>query len=128
MPVRFEYSPLQSDLGIMTLEGDWNWMDYEPAYKAFLDFAESVSSPVYLILDTTRSGRLPANVLSLGSSTTRRLPEDMALIVIAGQSAFVRAVADLFLRVNRWVKVEIKMTATLEEALELARNHRTTQH
>ncbi|MDX1994100.1 MAG: hypothetical protein SF029_17065 [bacterium] len=128
MPVRFEPSSQQPDLGIMTLEGDWNWMDYEPAYKAFLDFAESMSTPVYLILDTTTSGRLPANVLSLGSSTTRRLPEDMALIVIAGQSTFVRAVADLFLRVNRWVKVEIKMTATLEEALDITQNHRATHH
>ncbi|MBC7870134.1 MAG: hypothetical protein H7Y09_04795 [Chitinophagaceae bacterium] len=126
MPVTYTQDIKQKDVVFMKYEGNWTVAEYEQAYNEMLDYAAKSGHEIYLISDFMESGSVPPNILSLASRTTRKLPENIALIVVINSSRFVNTLIDIAGKLNRDLGKKTIGVRSLEEAYTEVERHKNS--
>lgn len=123
MPISVQWTDTTECCVVVTYEGHWSWAEFQTAAQATNDLVNSVEHSVVIIENTLAGGILPpGNIIANGKNAITSFPENTGLIIVVVNSSLIRTflsiVANMDPRGRRGI---IKTVATLEQALEMAR-------
>jgi hypothetical protein len=78
--------------------------------------AEDIGYAVGVIFDTQATGSLPSGILTSTRTLVEKMSPEIAIIVVATRNRFLRAMHQVFSRVNRSLAEKFQLAGTVEEA------------
>lgn len=120
MAVRAIWDDDSKSILTVELAGNWTWNE---ATKTFTEVARMIRSaapqPVCILLDFTRSSKVPVGALFHARRFTKELPENWEFTVMVGGGALVQSIWDVFFRLNPILGGRYRSARTLEEGRDL---------
>lgn len=116
MPVNISWGNEAKTYVLFEFVGDWTWEEYYQTRKTGIEYADSVPHIVNMIIDYSASKMFPRNMLSHFGSSMDRNPKSFDVAVIVTQSAFVMALVNTLVRLNKNAK--FRVARTREEAIK----------
>lgn len=114
MPVRISWGNEAKTYVIFEFVGDWTWDEYYETRKVGIEYADSVPHTVNMIIEYTNSRMFPRNMLSHFGSSMDHNPKTFDIAIIVSQAAFVNALVNTMVRLNK--KAKFRVAKTREEA------------
>jgi hypothetical protein len=99
MTITVQWDNAEKSIVRYIYEGPWTLNDFNTAYLQARELMDTVDHKVHLIIDVTKSGLLPSNVLARSQSVARRHHPNEGSVVIVGASTFIRSLLEIYQRV-----------------------------
>ena len=116
MPVRISWGNETKTYVLFEFIGEWTWDEYYQTRKTGIEYADSVPHTVNMIIEYTQSRMFPRNMLSHFGSSMERNPKTFDVAVIVTQMAFVVALVNTLVRLNK--KAKFRVARSREEAIK----------
>ncbi|MCA0458026.1 MAG: hypothetical protein LCI00_28930 [Chloroflexi bacterium] len=122
MPISVKWFDDSHTCVVVTYQGRWSWAEFQTAVDETNQLLNTVEHKVAIIEDTAMGGMLPpGNIVANGRNAIASFPKNISLIIVVLNSSLIRTFLTIIASMNPGGHGSIiKITATLEEALDMA--------
>jgi hypothetical protein len=108
----------------MDFRGKWTWGEFQTARQQVRMLMESVSTPVYFIVDFSGGFPPPPDTLRIVYRSMLDRPRNASTTVIVSQSSFVETLYDIFGKAFPTLSERLRLARSIEEARVILANIR----
>jgi hypothetical protein len=108
MGIRVEWDDTEQTIIRWGFEPDWDWNDFNEAFKCSLEMGRKVGYRVDVIPNATRARQLPLGALGQFKRISENVSDNTRLIVITGANSITNAIINTFSKVYKidsWITV-----------------------
>jgi anti-anti-sigma regulatory factor len=121
-------SPEQQAVVVMPVT-PWTWDEFYQAQRRIQDMLSTLDHKADIVIDFSRSDRLPANALSHLRTLRQRTHPNRGLVILVGLNPYLQSVLNILVQLNPATSKRIRLVGAMPQALEIAaesRRKRTT--